>query len=80
MHKANVYKMPHAWNVFQANMKKKKPTLTKNCKGLFLVKFKFTYEIILQYVYPLFKVVQGNTITKVNILASSRQIGIRYRQ
>lgn len=44
------------------------------------MKFKFTYEIILQYVYPLFKVVQGNTITKVNILASSRQIGIRYRQ
>lgn len=24
MHKANVYKMPHAWNVFQANKRRKK--------------------------------------------------------
>lgn len=37
-------------------------------------------SICISIVYPLFKVVQGNTITKVNILASSRQIGIRYRQ
>lgn len=79
MHKANVYKMPHAWNVSKHEKKKnlnKRIVMSKVLRA-------FPCEIqvhLWDYTSICISIVQGNTITKVNILASSTQIRIRYRQ